>query len=521
MNRDEFAYNGAAPAGRSDEEAGIRRALTILRVRVWLVVLGASLAAAVALAYVTARPPGYAAEAQLLVTPSTLEPPLQGLGLIPESPDPTRDVETAARLVTQPEVAHAVITSLRLTTTPEALLRRVKAVPVAESHLVAITAHDASARQATAIASQFAEQTVALRDRTLRRQIDALVPRLRAQQASETDSASRSTIAGWILSLQALRDRGDPTVGVQSLASAPLVRDGAGPVLTVAAALVAGLILGVGAAFLAEALDPRVRREEQLRQRFGLPVLAKIPGQRATGRPLPPAALSPATRDAFGRLRAVLDARQALWDSRGIIAVTGSTRREGRSTLALNLSATLAEAGMRVLLVETDFRHPSLAAALRVEPRLGVEDVLVDPAALRDAVIPFDQLGGSLELLLVSRPGAAGERLLAGGVDALLHEARAHADVVILDTAPPTIVGDALLLAERADHAIVAARLGATTLTGIERLEELLGQTRARPLGFVVLAARGRAPAKAASRSTAAQRDGLPAGSVLHRDAVE
>src|SRR5213078_4001677 len=89
------------------EEVGLRRYVQTLRERIWIVIAAVVITTAIAIAYVLTASKVYEAEADLLVTPiSGTDTPLVGLpGLIPPSSDPTRDVETASRLVTNVEVA--------------------------------------------------------------------------------------------------------------------------------------------------------------------------------------------------------------------------------------------------------------------------------------------------------------------------------------------------------------------------------------------------------------------------------
>ena len=95
--------------------------------------------------YVGTAEKTYEAEADLLVTPVPAnDDTLNGLGLIRESNDPTRDVQTAARLVTSIDVARKAARKLDTERSPRSLLADVKADPIAQSNLVAITAKGAT-----------------------------------------------------------------------------------------------------------------------------------------------------------------------------------------------------------------------------------------------------------------------------------------------------------------------------------------------------------------------------------------
>src|SRR3954462_9259089 len=125
----------------SPEDEGLKRYVETIRERIWLVVIVlAGTTGAAALSVATAQKP-YDAEAQLLITPTpATDPVLASLGLLVESSDPTRDVETATQLVKTPQVAALVKSTLHSPDSTQALLDKVTADPVAQSNLVAITA---------------------------------------------------------------------------------------------------------------------------------------------------------------------------------------------------------------------------------------------------------------------------------------------------------------------------------------------------------------------------------------------
>ncbi len=127
----------------------------------------------------------YEAETDLLVTPvSNDDPVTQGLPLIRESNDPTRDVETAARLVTGRNVAERVRRDQKLDESATDLAESVDAAPVAQSNIVAMTADGETPERARDVANGFARAVVAERTAELRRQIDRQLPRLRERVAA-------------------------------------------------------------------------------------------------------------------------------------------------------------------------------------------------------------------------------------------------------------------------------------------------------------------------------------------------
>ena len=257
------------------ESEGLSRYLATLRERIWLVVLVVVITTGLAIIYIATATKTYEAEADLFVDPI---PPgdttLSGLSLITSSSDPTRDVTTAAQFVTTNDVAERVADEVGLVGDPQQLLDNVAAEPVAQSNFVAITAKADSPADAAAIANAFAEETVADRTEQLHDQIDEQLPDLLRQQKQ---SPSSNSLDDRISALQQLRTSPDPTIRVETEATEPTAPVSPRPLFSIFGGLLAGLVLGAAAAFAAQGLDPRLRREEQLRRLYRLPILARIP----------------------------------------------------------------------------------------------------------------------------------------------------------------------------------------------------------------------------------------------------
>src|SRR5690606_3409956 len=83
--------------------------------------------------------------------------------------------------------------------------------------------------------------------------------------------------------------------------------------------------------------------------------------------------------EAIRRLRTNLQFVDLGKQSRSIV-VTSSIAGEGKTTTAINLAVSLADAGSRVVLVDTDLRLPSVADYLGLEGSAGLTTVLIGRA---------------------------------------------------------------------------------------------------------------------------------------------
>jgi capsular exopolysaccharide synthesis family protein len=494
------------------ESSGLERYFRVVRERAGLIALVTLITTLMAATYLVVATEKYEAEADLLVIPASRDDTaLNGLPVIRESSDPTRDVETAARLVRSRNVADRVIKDLGLDQSADSLLSQVTAEPVAQSNIVSIRSTASSPDEARDIANGFATGVVAQRSEIVRseaeKQMEGAREQLKqAQDAGEPTAEREQQIA----ELQSIVTGGDPTMTVETKANAPSSPYSPRPMLTIIAGLFGGLILGVGGAFASSALDPRLRREEQLRELYSLPILARVPkekraptftlGKRRLGigprererRALPPGELSAATLESFRTLRTMLAAQRREDGNSRSILVTGPSPSEGKTTTAINLASSLALAGNRVILIEADFRRPTVGEALGVRARVGIGDVLLGNVALEDALVLAPPFGDNLCALLVDRADDwLAEVLSLPAAEALLEDAKRLADYVVLDSPPLTQVIDAMPLARKVDDVVLVTRLGSSNLSQLAHLGDLLDQNGIKPAGFVVVGGPG------------------------------
>jgi capsular exopolysaccharide synthesis family protein len=477
----------------SGEQQGLRRYVQTIRERFKLIALTVLVTTLAAVLYVGTAGKTYEAQTRILVTPVPRDnATLTGLSPITASSDPTRDVSTASSLVMTIDVARRAKENLQTDRTPRSLLQDVKAEPLAQSNLVVVTAKGPTAVSAQNLANTFAD--AAIDDRTIKfteavdRRIKALEPRVAS--IHEAPGQAPDPLREQLGELRTLRAGGDPTMRVDTRADKPTSPSWPTRKLSIFAGIIAGLVLGVGGAFAAQTLDPRLRREEQLRSLYRLPVLARIPEEnRGRGRDVvAPHQLSPAGVEAFRTLRATLTAPRGASGRTRAVMITGAGPAEGKTTTALNLAASFALAGKRVILIEADLRRPKIGGALRVRATRGIASVLIDGLPLGEALLTTEAYGENLKLLLVDRAGEwmADQFSLPAAQD-LVEDAKDMADVVIIDSPPLTEVIDALPLVQMTDDVVVVVRLGRTHIHKLTRLGELLGQYNIRPAGFALV----------------------------------
>jgi capsular exopolysaccharide synthesis family protein len=202
---------------------------------------------------------------------------------------------------------------------------------------------------------------------------------------------------------------------------------------------------------------------------------------------LTPETLNSPLAEAYRTLRANINFR-SLEEPIKTILVTSARAGEGKSTTALNLGIIIGQAGPRVLVVDADFRHPSLyemtGLASSRHPVSGLSD-LIAGSPLGDAVLP----SGYSKVGIVPAgkvPANPGEVLSSRRMQAVLDELSGQADFVLLDGPPCLQYAEAYHLARMADGILYVVRAGAQDNATQRRVQRQLQQAKARMLGVVL-----------------------------------
>lgn len=169
-----------------------------------------------------------------------------------------------------------------------------------------------------------------------------------------------------------------------------------------------------------------------------------------------------------------------------IVGVSSAGIADGKTTTAINLAAVLAETqGTRVLLVEADLRHPSIAGRLGLPAHEGpgLVDALTDPAVALDDVVRVSA-ACRFSMLLAGRPAAKPFELLKSArFEHLLETARGRFDRIVVDAPPMVLVPDGRVLAKRVDTFFVVVAAHRTSRRALA--EALNALDRSKVLGLV------------------------------------
>jgi non-specific protein-tyrosine kinase len=251
-----------------------------------------------------------------------------------------------------------------------------------------------------------------------------------------------------------------------------------------AIALIVGLVGGIGIAYLAERVRPRLHGELDVEAAAGAPILATVPNVRADNGNSAFNGGS-AADEAFRRLRLAIFAGKRPLKQRHAFVVTSPERGDGKTTVAANLARAAAHAGQRVVLVDADLRRPALHLQFAQPGEPGLRDVLEGARAVDDVVRPTDV--HNLFLIPAGGPSdRAGQLLEAADWAGILKKLRAEFDAVLVDGPPVLDVSDSMILAAPSDGVLLVLRSSNVPRDVLGQAQDEIDAGGGQVLGLVV-----------------------------------
>ena len=441
--------------------------LKILR-RYWLIlVAGLVLGTVVALGISWIQPKVYSADSSgFITTASTSNEGSVGTALAGDSYAKSR-AKSYADLGTKRVVAEQVIKDLRLSTTPEDLVENITVTVPTDTVTIKVTAKASTPRGASDLANEW-------------------IVAMAAQIKQLEDGGSNNNQA--VVTLTPLESAALPTSP-----SSPNIK------LNVAFGLLIGLVIGAGVALLRKQYDRRIRSTSDVTTITQVPIVGTLPAERelvdAESRLVSTdlegaydTRRSSSTRqfdEGMRELRTNLEFLDVDNPPRSIV-VTSAVPSEGKSTVAANLAATIAETGRKVVLIDGDLRRPTMAKTFGIPGEVGLTDLLAGRLDLEAVLQPWRD-GSSLFLLPAgSIPPNPSELLGSSSFHELVAELINQSATVIIDSPPLLPVTDAAVLTARNDGALVVISAGRTSVDELTGALAALDKVKGKALGIVL-----------------------------------
>ncbi len=492
----------------------LRKYTRVLLRWLWLVVGCMVVAGGVAYGVSKLQPPIYRASTLLIVDQRT------------SSSDPYSNllasdqlVSTYLSLIKQPPVMDAAAQAVGGVSPSQLASQTLVSNPGVSTQIIEIQVDDPSPARAAALANAIGSAFIQVQQQTataefaaaeqqltqqldsetaqiasLTAQIAALpatspeLPGLRAQLQTAQTQHDTTEQALSQLQAQALVDSSD--VRVFASATPPGVPDHPKPALNAAIAAVGGLVVAASLVLLFELLDDRIRTPEEAQEVTGLPLLGTVPTLSARKLLLHTGGPSPRLQESLRAIRTNLNFA-SLGQPVRVVLVTSAVPNEGKTTLAINLAVALAETGKRVLLVDADFRRPSLHTRLGLANSSGLSLCLLEGRPMGLVAVagvptlrvlpagpqppnPSEMVGSpQMRALLAKLTGADGS-------------GQESAEIVVLDTPPAAVFPDAAALAAMADATVLVLDRTKAREGPVTRMHAALEQVQARIAGVVI-----------------------------------
>lgn len=500
-----------------EDAVSLKDYFTVLRRQRWVIVATVVLVAVGAVVFSFAQTPIYEAESELAVEPIRRTQDVSLEELLSGADDA---VATEQVVMTSRPVAERAAAQLGVDNVPQ-LLEAVRVEAVPETRVLRILATNTDPSAAAATADAFAQAYLDFRrdeavDEVLsaRANLDERAADLRTQIA-ELDEQLNNASVDDAPALEVQRDALQAQLS-QVMASSSELGDaaegltGGGSVLTPAEpptspvapqplrngvlAVVLGLFLGIGIAFLRDHIDDVVRDENDFKRATGnRPILGRIPvyqvgegdGQRLITLVDSTALASESYRELSAGVRFLLVThggpvrREAPGESDRLgrsLLVASANAGEGKTASAANLAVAAARVGLRTVLVDTDLRKATVARRFGLGRTTGLSDVLLTGDPVSDHVVDV-----GVENLLVLPAGAVPpnptELLASPAMRSIQDHLRTQADLVIYDSPAVLAVPDTLELGRFVDMCVLVGRAGKTgrreLSSAIERMEQV------------------------------------------------
>lgn len=443
------------PGGHSLE---LRDYMRILR-RSWILIVASALVGLLvsgAASVLTA--PTYKAETQLFVA-------IQGSGSIQELQQGNTfsqaRVQSYVKTVDSPIVLQPAIDSLGLKITSDQLAAKVQASTDVNTVLITLAVSDKSPVQAAAIAQAVADSLV--------RAIDVL-------EKPKNGGASP-------VSLSIIKPATAPTAP-----SAPNTR------MNLVLGLLVGVAVGTALSIFRNALDNKIRGEEDVLRITDAPLLGAIAfDQDALRKPLLTQSAPQSPRaESFRQLRTNLQFTNVGGEDQTVL-ITSSVPGEGKSTTATNLAIALAQTGQRVCLIDADLRRPMVHEYLGLEGRVGLTTALLGTVEINDLLQPW----GKDELFVVTSgriPPNPSELLGSERMKSFLDELERDFDKIIIDAPPLLPVTDAAVLSQHVGGVIIVVGAQKLKVRDLQKSLDALEMVGATTYGIVLNRVPSRGP---------------------------
>jgi len=296
-----------------------------------------------------------------------------------------------------------------------------------------------------------------------------------------------STLLSNYEAVRLARLQNTPNVVQVERAAPPTESIQGGPLRNIIIGALLGLLLTGTLAFTLEYLDDTLKTPQDIANVLGLPVVGYVVNEAALEKSegMPYVSSNPRSpmAETFRTLRTNLEFASVDKPLKTIL-ITSPGSSEGKTTIATNLAAVMAQANKRVILLEGDLRRPRVHRALGMSNQIGLSDVFRGQMDIRD-VARYSKVKDLAVITSGSLPPNPAELLGSARMVHILSRLVESASVVIIDS-PPFVVTDATVLAAKVDGVLLVIQPGKTHAEAAKAMLAQLQRADAHVVGVVL-----------------------------------
>jgi len=514
----------------------------VLRRRWWIVLALTIVGVVAAFGYLLVAPKAYTATASVAVVPTAADQSNVVAGS--RTNGATVNLDTEAQVVQSTTVATLAAKMMHSPLTPWALAQQVNVTVPPNSSILDISCKASTPEGAATCANDFAKAYLQNRSTTatnyINQQLQKLQKKISALNQAETAlhtkigtlPANSPDKAADRAQMKTYQSQGAKLTQQYAATSALAAQTNGGSIISIAtppgkpsspkktlilgSGLIAGLLIGLIAAFLVDRRDKRIHDPTHVERLLDLPVLLELP-PGTFGREVSIASPRSKTGQAFTDLAHGVAA--ALGEGNHVVFVAGATPGPAGSVVAANLAVTLARTHSEVVLVCANMNSTVAPKLLGLSDGEGLAELIAGSATVRDVVQGPPGMPGLWVITPGADPSLAFYHLQHDTGRALTSQLRRDARYVIIEAQAADDGADTFALGEFADAAVVTIEVARTTQDEAADCVRRLRQLRTPVLGAAVLPALGRRiavrpPRQGPPRPSLSEpgRDNAPAG---------
>jgi capsular exopolysaccharide synthesis family protein len=475
----------------------------------WLIVLAGVLAGGVAYFNSHRTPATFQTSARLFVSMPNTYQSLDSSGLFTSYNMTT----TFAQMLTDAPVLQNVIDQLGLNIDPDQLRGAISVSEITNTQLIEITVSGTNPgliiNIANTLGAEFADYVSNMQSARYAASKDALstqvtemgaqVDATTAELAQLTDPTQRPALearlaqyqqlyAGLVSSYEQVRmaEAQNTTNVTVTDPARNAFQTGPNTMRSTLLAMVVAMVLAAGVVFIIEFLDNTIKDPEEIRRKFGLPILGVIARHtQVEGKPITQQQPRSPVSESFRTLRTNVTYAAVDTPLRWIM-VTSPTPLDGKTTVCANLGVVFAQGGKKAVIVDGDLRRPMESRRFGLVNASGLSELFLHPLDSLDGSVQATTIPGLNVVTSGALPPNPAELMASRTMLDILERLNADNDLVLVDTPPVLTVTDAAALAPGMDGVILVAKPGVTKLAAFKQTLEQLQGVGAKVLGVVL-----------------------------------